>query len=600
MPEILLVTVPFFALVATGWVAAWRRWLPESAIPGLNAYVLFFALPAMLLRFGMGTPVLQVLNPSVLGLYLACALVIVFFTIAVTLDERVRLNDAAFGALVAAFPNTGFMGVPLLVALLGPASAGPMMCLLLVDLFITSSLCIALSQARSPAQHGARAAAWRSLRGALSNPLPWAIALGVLASSQGLTLTGPLEVVLRMLADSASPVALFTIGAVLRRAGAHATGSTRLRRYLPVALIKLVLHPALVLLLGLALRQAGVPLTEFQLKVMTLAAALPKHVSPDRMIRLACTEFAKNPLLQKCTPVSVFGAIIQASQLGLEIGVLGQAYLVPYRNKKSNAYEAQFIPGYKGLISLARRSGEVTSIETNIVYANDRFDLKLGLETSVEHVPNLDGDRGAPRLVYGVAKFRDGGHHFEWMTMGDVNKIRARSKASSNGPWVTDYEQMVRKTVIRRMANYLPMSIELQQAIQISDATDEGKRATLTIRAPFDGVVLGDLPVVGAAVFFGQTVAQVADLTKLEIEAAVGPAVARDLAPGRQVLVRLPTDPPRSFFAKTSSVQLAPSSSAGPYVVKVTLPNPEPATILVGMQAGLEVEHQEIRWLPRF
>lgn len=210
-----------------------------------------------------------------------------------------------------------------------------------------------------------------------------------------------------------------------------------------------------------------------------LAAALPKHVSPDRMIRLACTEFAKNPLLQKCTPVSVFGAIIQASQLGLEIGVLGQAYLVPYRNNKNNTYEAQFIPGYKGLIGLARRSGEVTSIETNIVYLNDRFDLKLGLDTSVEHIPNLDGDRGIPRLVYGVAKFRDGGYHFEWMTIGEVNKIRARSKASSNGPWVTDYEQMVRKTLIRRMSNYLPMSIELQQAIQISDAAEEGKRATL-------------------------------------------------------------------------------------------------------------------------
>lgn len=210
-----------------------------------------------------------------------------------------------------------------------------------------------------------------------------------------------------------------------------------------------------------------------------LAAALPKHISPDRMIRLACTEFAKNPLLQKCTPVSVFGAIIQASQLGLEIGVLGQAYLVPYRNNKANTYEAQFIPGYKGLISLARRSGEVTSIETNIVYEHDQFDLKLGLETHVDHAPNLDGDRGRARLVYGVARFRDGGHHFEWMSLADVDKIRARSKASSNGPWVTDYEQMVRKTLIRRMANYLPMSIELQVAIQIGDAADEGKRATL-------------------------------------------------------------------------------------------------------------------------
>lgn len=152
---------------------------------------------------------------------------------------------------------------------------------------------------------------------------------------------------------------------------------------------------------------------------------------------------------------------------------------MPYRNNKDNTYEAQFIPGYKGLISLARRSGEVTSIETHIVYSNDKFDLRLGLDTHLEHIPNLEGERGQPRLVYGVAKFRDGGHHFEWMSIGDVNKIRQRSKSRDNGPWVTDYEQMVRKTLIRRMSNYLPMSIELQQAIQISDAADEGKRATI-------------------------------------------------------------------------------------------------------------------------
>ncbi len=210
-----------------------------------------------------------------------------------------------------------------------------------------------------------------------------------------------------------------------------------------------------------------------------LAAALPKHISPDRMIRLACTEFSKNKLLQQCTPISVFGAIIQASQLGLEIGIMGQAYLVPYRNNKANSYEAQFIPGYKGLIALARRSGEVSSIETNIVYEKDEFDLNLGVDSNLRHVPYLDGDRGQPRLVYGVAKFKDGGYHLEWMTIADVNKVRARSKAASSGPWVTDYEQMVRKTLIRRMSNYLPMSIELSNAIQISDAADEGKRATL-------------------------------------------------------------------------------------------------------------------------
>ncbi len=210
-----------------------------------------------------------------------------------------------------------------------------------------------------------------------------------------------------------------------------------------------------------------------------IAAALPKHVSPDRMIRLACTEFAKNPTLQKCTPVSVFGAIIQSSQLGLEIGVLGQAYLVPYRNNKNNTYEAQFIPGYKGLISLARRSGEVSSIETHIVYEADHFELELGVDSKIVHRPNLDGERGKPRLVYGVAKFKDGGHHLEWMAITEVNKIRARSKASNNGPWVTDYEQMVRKTLIRRMSNYLPMSIELQNALQVSDAVDSGNRAVI-------------------------------------------------------------------------------------------------------------------------
>jgi len=118
MQAILAVTVPFFALVLAGWLAARQGVLPESAIPGLNAYVLYFSLPCLLLRFGMGTPVLDLLNPWLLAVYLLCALLIVFFTIAVSLGPELKLKDAAFGALVAAFPNTGFMGVPLLVELL--------------------------------------------------------------------------------------------------------------------------------------------------------------------------------------------------------------------------------------------------------------------------------------------------------------------------------------------------------------------------------------------------------------------------------------------------------------------------------------------------
>jgi predicted permease len=275
MQAILAVTVPFFALVLCGYLAARQHVLPESAIPGLNAFVLYFALPCMLFRFGMNTPIFDLLNPVVLLVYLCSALLIVFFTIAVSLNDRVQLKDAAFGALVAAFPNTGFMGVPLLVALLGPAAAGPVISTMLADLFVTSSLCIALAQAHGAAEHGARVAALRALRGALSNPLPWSIALGAAFSVAEVRLSGPVDVIVRMLADAASPVALFTIGAVLWRAGQHAHTRTPVPDYLPVALIKLFVHPLLVFALASAAFALGAPLSVFQLTVLTLAAALP-------------------------------------------------------------------------------------------------------------------------------------------------------------------------------------------------------------------------------------------------------------------------------------------------------------------------------------
>lgn len=276
MQGILAVTVPFFALVLAGWLAARSQVLPETAIPGLNAFVLYFALPCMLFRFGMTTPVLELLNPALLGVYLLAAALVVAFTVALTWGSPPRgvgLKDSAFGALVAAFPNTGFMGVPLLVALLGPAAAGPVITTILADLFFTSSVCIALAQAQGA--QGARAALGAALRGALSNPLPWAIALGAVFSALGWRLSGPADVVVRMLADAASPVALFTIGAVLWRAGRHAHTRTPLVQFLPVALIKLLLHPLLVLLLAAGARQLGAPLSSFQVMVLVLAAALP-------------------------------------------------------------------------------------------------------------------------------------------------------------------------------------------------------------------------------------------------------------------------------------------------------------------------------------
>jgi malonate transporter and related proteins len=275
MQPILAVTLPFFALVLMGYAAAQRRVLPESAIPGLNAFVLYFALPAMLFRFGMNTPIGQLLNPVVLVVSMLASLAIVAFTIAVTLSPRVQMKDAAFGALVAAFPNTGFMGVPLLTALLGATAAGPVICAMLVDLFITSSVCIALAQAHDTKGEGTQAALVRALRGALSNPLPWSIALGVVFTLLGWKLGGPVATIVNMLADAASPVALFTIGAVLWRAGQHAHTRTPPSLYWPVAAIKLFAHPLLVLALAAGGRSLGAPIASFEIMVLTLAATLP-------------------------------------------------------------------------------------------------------------------------------------------------------------------------------------------------------------------------------------------------------------------------------------------------------------------------------------
>jgi predicted permease len=275
MQGTLAVTVPFFALVLLGFLAARAHALPESAIPGLNGFVLFFALPCMLFRFGASLPVRQVLDPVVLVVYLVCAVIMVFGMIAVTKSERVHLKDAAFGALTAAFPNSGFMGVPLLAALLGPAAAGPVITTMLVDMLFTSSLCIALAQAHQRGGQSPGATLMRSLRGAVTNPLPWSIALGMLASVTGVKLWGPIDTIVRMLGDAAAPVALFTIGAVLWRATAHVHNRTPVALYLPVALAKLFVHPLLVFAVGWGAMQLGAPLSRFNLTVLVLAAALP-------------------------------------------------------------------------------------------------------------------------------------------------------------------------------------------------------------------------------------------------------------------------------------------------------------------------------------
>ena len=279
MLDVLLVTFPFFALVLCGYVAARRRMLPFEAISGLNSFVLYFALPCLLYRFGASTPIAQLLDGAAIAVYLVCALVLVGFVIAVSMNRRIGWNDASFGALVAAFPNTGFMGVPLLVALLGAGAAGPAILTILVDLLVTTSLCIALSRLDGADEHGARKAAKNALKGVALNPMPWAILLGGVSSALQMQPVKPVMQTLGLLADAASPVALFTIGAVLARsqfmAAQREHASMPMRDYLPVAFVKLVVHPLLVLLVGAAAISLGLPLDKFALTVMVLVAALP-------------------------------------------------------------------------------------------------------------------------------------------------------------------------------------------------------------------------------------------------------------------------------------------------------------------------------------
>jgi len=314
MLDVLRVTFPFFALVLCGYLAARRQMLPFEAIPGLNGFVLYFALPCMLFRFGASTPIAQLLDAGAFFMYLFCALVMVAFVVAVTLNQRIGWNDAAFGALVGAFPNTGFMGVPLLVALLGTAAAGPAIVTIVIDMVITTSLCIALSRLDGAGQNGVGNAAKNALWGMTKNPMPWSILLGTLFSAFQGSLPGPVEKTVALLADSASPVALFTIGAVLARSQkiAHHEqhGPLTWKDYVPVAIIKLFLHPLLVLAVGLATISMGVPIDVFALKVMVLVAALP---SASNVSMLAERFGADNGRIARIILVSTAAAFLTFS-----------------------------------------------------------------------------------------------------------------------------------------------------------------------------------------------------------------------------------------------------------------------------------------------
>ncbi len=206
--------------------------------------------------------------------------------------------------------------------------------------------------------------------------------------------------------------------------------------------------------------------------------ALPKHLTPDRMLRVAMTTIQTNPKLLECDPRSLVAAVIEASQLGLELdGVLGHAYLIPYNTKYGK--KAQLQIGYRGFIELARRSGQVSTIFAHVVHENDEWDFQLGLDPKLYHKPTRE-DPGEIIAAYAVVKMKDGSTDFEWMWKRQIDAVRKRSKAADDGPWVTDYEEMAKKTVIRRLAKRLPLSIEFQRAAVADEYIEAGVLNSLT------------------------------------------------------------------------------------------------------------------------
>lgn len=211
--------------------------------------------------------------------------------------------------------------------------------------------------------------------------------------------------------------------------------------------------------------------------------ALPKHLTADRLCRIVMTAVQTTPKLLECDRRSFFAAVMSCAQLGLEPdGVLGQAYLIPFGNK------VQLIVGYKGLISLARNSGDVVSIAAHEVCRNDHFKYVFGLEEKLEHIP-ATGERGEITHFYAVAQFKGGGHHFDVMTREEVETIRdsssgyktairfAKAGQDPQTPWVQNFVEMGKKSAIRRIAKYLPMNV--QKAAAISEMYENGRHADL-------------------------------------------------------------------------------------------------------------------------
>lgn len=210
-----------------------------------------------------------------------------------------------------------------------------------------------------------------------------------------------------------------------------------------------------------------------------IAKAVPRHIGPERMMKAALLAAIHTPKLLNCTQASFLEALMQAASLGLDCsGTIGSGYLVPYKNI------CTFIPGYRGLIDLARRSDQVFSIEAHVVYAQDDFTIQYGTDSKIVHMPYMGADRRDEiTCVYAVAKLKGGAVQVEMMTLADVKRIQAMSAAGNKGPWKDHFSEMARKTVVRRIIKWLPVSAELEKAIEIDNGASGFDVSTVAVQA---------------------------------------------------------------------------------------------------------------------
>lgn len=200
-----------------------------------------------------------------------------------------------------------------------------------------------------------------------------------------------------------------------------------------------------------------------------IAKALPSVLTPERFTRIVLSALSTNPKLAETTPQSFLGAMMTAAQLGMEPNTpLGQAYLLPFKNH--GVLECQFQLGYKGLIDLAYRSGQVSTIQAHTVYANDTFDFSFGLEPSLKHIP-AKADRGEPVWFYAIFKTKDGGFGFEVMSVEDARTHAKRySKSFNSGPWQTNFEEMAKKTVLKKALKYAPLKSDFTRQLSADES----------------------------------------------------------------------------------------------------------------------------------